>query len=53
VSSISPRPGTPPSPPFDVRDYTRALEQAGRTVRELEGLLRALNQDAPRVAERA
>jgi hypothetical protein len=48
--SPPPPPGTTPAPPFDVRDYTRALEQAGRTVRELEGLLRALNQDAPRVA---
>ena len=43
-------PGTPPSRPFDVTEYTRALEQLGRSAIELEGLLRAVNQDAPRVA---
>ena len=43
-------PGTPPSRPFDVTEYTRALEQLGRSATELEGLLRTMNQDAPRVA---
>jgi hypothetical protein len=43
-------PGTPPSKPFDVNDYTRALEQLGRSATELEALLRAVNQDSPRVA---
>ena len=31
-------------------EYTRALEQLGRSATELEALLRAVNQDAPRVA---
>ena len=43
-------PGTPPSRPFDVTEYTRALEQLGRSAIELETLLRAVNQDAPRIA---
>jgi hypothetical protein len=43
-------PGTPPGRPFDVNDYTRGLEQLGRSATELEALLRAVNQDAPRVA---
>jgi hypothetical protein len=43
-------PGTPPSRPFDVTEYTRALEQLGRSAIELEALLRAVNQDAPRIA---
>jgi hypothetical protein len=43
-------PGTPPSRPFDVTEYTRALEQLGRSATELEALLRTVNQDAPRVA---
>ncbi len=43
-------PGTPPSRPFDVTEYTRALEQLGRSATELEALLRAVNQDAPRLA---
>jgi hypothetical protein len=43
-------PGTPPSRPFDVNEYTRALEQLGHSATELEALLRAVNQDAPRLA---
>jgi hypothetical protein len=43
-------PGTPPSRPFDVTEYTRALEQLGRSATELEALLRLVNQDAPRLA---
>jgi hypothetical protein len=43
-------PGTPPSRPFDVTEYTRALEQLGRSATDLETLLRAVNQDAPRLA---
>jgi hypothetical protein len=43
-------PGAPPSRPFDVTEYTRALEQLGRSATELEALLRAVNQDAPRLA---
>jgi hypothetical protein len=42
--------GGAPSHPFDVNEYTRALEQLGRSATELEALLRAVNQDAPRVA---
>jgi len=33
-----------------VNEYTRALEQLGRSATEVEALLRAVNQDAPRVA---
>jgi hypothetical protein len=44
-------PGSPPARPFDVTEYTRALEQLGRSATELEALLRAVNQDAPRVAK--
>ncbi len=43
-------PGATPARPFDVTEYTRALEQLGRSATELEKLLRAVNQDAPRVA---
>ncbi len=43
-------PGAPPSRPFDVTEYTRALEQLGRSASELEALLRAVDRDAPRVA---
>jgi hypothetical protein len=43
-------PGAPPSRPFDVTEYTRALEQLGRSATELEALLRMVNQDAPRLA---
>ncbi len=43
-------PGSPPSRPFDVTEYTRALEQLGRSATELEALLRAVNQDSPRIA---
>jgi len=42
--------GGAPSHPFDVNEYTRALEQLGRSATEVEALLRAVNQDAPRVA---
>ncbi|MGA8892207.1 MAG: hypothetical protein WB493_11595 [Anaeromyxobacteraceae bacterium] len=42
--------GSPPGHPFDVREYTRALEQLSVSAREVEGLLRSLNQDAPRLA---
>jgi hypothetical protein len=44
-----PPPGAPPSKPFDIDDYTRALEQAGRTTAELQALVDALDRDAPRV----
>jgi hypothetical protein len=49
TSAPSP-PGTPPSKPFDVNDYTRALEQLGRSATQVEALLRSVDQDAPRVA---
>ena len=48
--SPAPPPGTPPSPPFDVNDYTRALEQLRRSSEELRALLGDVNRDAPRVA---
>ena len=50
ITSKPSPPGTPPSRPFDVTEYTRGLEQLGRSATELEALLRAVNQDAPRVA---
>jgi hypothetical protein len=50
ATSAPSSPGTPPSRPFDVNDYTRALEQLSRSARELEALLRTANQDAPRLA---
>jgi hypothetical protein len=43
-------PGTPPARPFDVTEYTRALEQLSRSATELEALLRAVNEDGPRLA---
>jgi hypothetical protein len=48
--SPPPPPGAPPSAPFDVNDYTRALEQLRRSAEEVRSLLRDVNQDAPRVA---
>jgi hypothetical protein len=48
--SPAPPPGTPPSPPFDIDSYTRALEQLRRSAEEIRALLRDVNQDAPRVA---
>jgi hypothetical protein len=50
ATSAPSSPGTPPSRPFDVNDYTRALEQLARSAKELEALLRTANQDAPRLA---
>jgi hypothetical protein len=50
VTSRPSPPGSPPSRPFDVTEYTRALEQLGRSATELEALLRAVNQDTPAVA---
>ena len=43
-------PGTPPSQPFDINNYARALEQLRRSAEEIRSLLRDVNQDAPRVA---
>ena len=50
ITSRPSPPGSPPSRPFDVTEYTRALEQLGRSATELEALLRAVNQDSPAVA---
>ena len=50
AANVPSPPGTPPSKPFDVNDYTRALEQLGRSATGLEALLRTANQDAPRLA---
>jgi hypothetical protein len=50
ITSRPAPPGSPPSRPFDVTEYTRALEQLGRSATELEALLRAVNQDSPRIA---
>ncbi len=50
VTSKPAPPGTPPSHPFDVNEYTRALEQLGRSATELDTLLRSVNRDAPRIA---
>lgn len=47
----APRPaGSPPSHPFDVNEYTRALAQLQRTSVELEKLLASVDRDAPQVA---
>lgn len=43
-------PGSPPGHPFDVNEYTRALEQLKRTSEELERLLSSVDRDAPKVA---
>jgi hypothetical protein len=43
-------PGSPPGHPFDVNEYTRALEQLQRTSGELERLLSSVDREAPKVA---
>lgn len=43
-------PGSPPGHPFDVNEYTRALDQLQRTSAELERLLASVDRDAPQVA---
>jgi hypothetical protein len=48
VSAPSP-PGNPPSKPFDVNDYGRALEHLGKAAGELRSLVDSLDRDAPRV----
>jgi hypothetical protein len=40
-----PPPGTPPSRPFDVDDYTRALRQLGESTQELQALLAAVDRE--------
>jgi len=40
-----PPPGTPPSKPFDVDDYTRALRQLGESAQELQTLLAAVDRE--------
>jgi hypothetical protein len=40
-----PPPGTPPSKPFDVDEYTRALRQLGESARELQTLLDAVGRE--------
>ncbi len=43
-------PGSPPSRPFDVTEYTRALRDLGDAATRVEALLQSLDRDAPRVA---
>ena len=43
-------PGAEPSPPFDIREYTRAAEEITRTANELKLLLTALDETAPALA---
>ena len=45
-----PDPGAPPSRPFDITEYTQALQELGALATKLEGLLLTVNQEAPRVA---
>jgi hypothetical protein len=45
-----PPPGSPPSKPFDVTEYTRALKELGDAATQVQALLQALDQDAPRAA---
>jgi hypothetical protein len=40
-----PPPGTPPTKPFDVDDYTRALRQLGEAAQELQVLLAAVGKE--------
>jgi hypothetical protein len=40
-----PPPGTPPSKPFDVDDYTRALRQLGESAQQLQTLLAAVGRE--------
>jgi hypothetical protein len=44
-----PPPGSPPSKPFDVDDYTRALRQLGESAQELQALLAALGRESSSV----
>jgi hypothetical protein len=42
-------PGAPPSKPFDIDDYTRALRQLGASAQDLQGLLTSVERDGPRI----
>jgi hypothetical protein len=43
-----PYPGAPPSKPFDIDDYTRALAQLEKTTANLQQLVDSLDDSAPR-----
>jgi len=48
-----PPPGTPPPPPgkpFDIAEYTQALNELGKSAQDLEALVSSLDQSVPRVA---
>ncbi len=51
VATLSqpPPPGSPPSRPFDVSDYTRALAELARAANDLHSLMESIGRDAPRV----
>ena len=48
--SVASDPPSPPSRPFDIDDYSRALDQLGQSATKIEALLRAASEDAPKVA---
>jgi hypothetical protein len=49
ATASKPVPGAPPPKPFDINEYTRALEQLGRTTADLQTLVDSLDRNAPRV----
>ncbi len=49
MATTSPAPGAPPRKPFDVDDYTRALEELRKTTSDLRILVESLDHNAPRV----
>jgi hypothetical protein len=49
ASATRPVPGAPPPKPFDIGDYTRALEQMERTTADLQTLVDSLERNAPQV----
>lgn len=48
--SASAQPAKTPSKPFDIDEYTRAAQAVSATAARLEGLLAALDHDAPKLA---
>ena len=42
-------PNAPPGKPFDVDDYTRALQQLGTTIQDLDALLASVDRDTPKL----
>jgi hypothetical protein len=42
-------PNAPPGKPFDIDDYTRALQQLATTARDLDALLASVGRDTPKL----